>query len=74
MFHVPGVRNGSQLALVGVVWFQSMMVRAVDVVVVMTTATQRAILCHLTWTTRSRKRPIDSFAMEFPVMAKLFAT
>ena len=29
---------------------------------------------HLTWTTRRRKRPIDSFAMAFPVMAKLLAT
>ncbi len=34
MFHVPGVRNGSQLALTGVVWFQTIMTNAIDVAAV----------------------------------------
>ena len=74
MFHMPGVRKMSQLALTGVVWFQSMIVRARDVQTVTTMRTHSAILCQRSWTTRSRKRPIDSLAMALPVIAKLLAT
>jgi hypothetical protein len=57
-----------------VVWFHNIIVRAIDVVMVMTTAIQSATLCHFTWTTRMRNRPMDNFARAFPVMAKLLAT
>jgi hypothetical protein len=74
IFHFPGVLSGSQLAFIGVVWFQSMMVSAMLVAQILKTTIHSTIFCHLACTTRRRKRPIDSLAIALPVMAKLLAT
>lgn len=74
MFHTPGVLNGSQLAFRGVVWFQSMTASAIDVPAVTMIRIQSAAFCARTWTTRSKKNPIDSLAMAFPVTANVLAT
>jgi hypothetical protein len=74
IFHFPGVLIGSQLALIGVVWFQSMITHATDVPAVISTSIHSDILCHLSWTTRRRKEAMDSLAKQFPVMANVLAT
>jgi hypothetical protein len=73
-FHVPGVLNTSQLALMGVVWLQTMMVKAIEVAAVTDMRSHSTAFCLLNGTTRKRKKPIESFAKALPMTMRVLAT